>query len=73
MSLCSTAELPSEIAAAFFHLLGESAILAGGTDDWRKAYRQLGARSPAAQVVALFDPASNDVRYAKWGVLPYNP
>ena len=59
----SSAELPSAIASLFYSALGPRCRLRGGSDDWRKAYRQCGARDLACQVVVLWDPSTSDVRY----------
>ena len=59
----TNAELPASIASLFYELLGELCFLKGGSDDWRKAYRQCGARDPACQVVACWDPDTRRVVY----------
>ena len=67
----SNAELPSAIAGLFAARLPAGFRLLGGTDDWRKAYRQCGARDPACQVVAQYDPDARDVEYAVLGGLEF--
>ena len=59
----TTAELPASIASLFFARLRDQCRLRGGSDDWRKAYRQCGARDPACQVVAVWDPYRRCVAY----------
>ena len=59
----TTAELPASIASLLFAILGDRCHLRGGSDDWRKAYRQCGARDPACQVVAVWNPYSRCVSY----------
>ena len=57
------AEFPATIADLFFSILGSSTELAGGCDDWKKAYRQLPVDDPSVSVVATWDPTAKVVRY----------
>ena len=57
------AEFPAFLADLFYSLLGSDTELAGGCDDWKKAYRQLPVDDLAFSVVAVWDPTAKVVRY----------
>ena len=57
------AEFPATLADLFYSLLGPSTELAGGCDDWKKAYRQIPVDDTSCSVVAAWDPAAKAVRY----------
>ena len=63
-----TADMPATIASVFYELLGARAVLHGGCDDWKKAYRQIPTSDPSRSVVALWDPDNKCVVYfVVWG------
>jgi len=63
-----TADMPATVSSLFYELLGSEAVLMGGCDDWKKAYRQIPTSDPSRSVVALWDPDSKQVVYfVVWG------
>ena len=63
-----TADVPATVSSLFYELLGSGAVLMGGCDDWKKAYRQIPTSDPSRSVVALWDPDSKQVVYfVVWG------
>ena len=60
---CDGADFPAALADMYYSLLGERAALAGGTDDWKKAYRQIPTDDPSRSVVAQWDPEQRSVVY----------
>ena len=47
----------------YYSILGPQAHLAGGTDDWKKAYRQIPNDDPSRSVVSQWDPKLKRVVY----------
>ena len=60
---CDGADFPAAIADMFYSLLGTRSALGGGTDDWKKAYRQAPNSDPSRSVVAQWDPVKKCVVY----------
>ena len=60
---CDGADFPATLADMYYSLLGAGAELAGGTDDWKKAYRQIPTDDPSRSVVAQWDPERKCVVY----------
>ena len=58
-----SAEFPATIAHMFYDMLGPACILAGGCDDWKKAYRQIPVDDISNSVVACWDPVKRVVVY----------
>jgi len=65
---CYLARHGGRASSLFYELLGSGAVLMGGCDDWKKAYRQIPTSDPSRSVVALWDPDSKQVVYfVVWG------
>ena len=60
---CDGADFPAAVCDMYYSLLGSSAEMAGGTDDWKKAYRQIPTDDPSRSVVAQWDPERKCVVY----------
>ena len=60
---CDGADFPARLADMYHSILGPLARLEGGTDDWKKAYRQIPTDDPSRSVVAQWDPERKQVVY----------
>ena len=59
---CENSEFPARVQSMFYDLLG-AVEMKVGTDDWKKAYRQIANAQLHLNVVALYDPKSKKVWY----------
>ena len=70
--VCENSDFPTRVASMFYSLLGGSVEMRLGTDDLKKAYRQLPSAHPhLSGVVAQFNPHTKRVAYFVLRGMPF--